>query len=163
MSEEKNHIDPEFNLDGFKEEDLFKVPDGYFDKLEDEILSKTVELNAEVSSTKVIPLFSKQVRLSIAAAILLLMSVGIVWTNFYSSPAESIDVEAMISEISSEDLVAFLDESDITTDELLAQLDLNEVNLIEEGEGFGLIEDDELDEILEELEEFEIEEILSDI
>jgi type II secretory pathway component PulM len=70
--------------------------------------------------------------------------------------ASEFDVQAMIDEISTEELVAYLNESELETDEIIALIDLEELDI--DGminEDISLLDDLELDAVLEEYPEFE--------
>lgn len=162
MSEQDKHSEPGFNFKDIENEELFSVPKGYFDELERDILSKTVD-QQPAKRGKVVTMWQSIYPYAAAAALVLIISVGIIWNSTEDKMDSSQNIEAMIDEVPSAELIAFLNESDITTDELLAGLDLNQLDLISEDDDLNLINDDELEDVLDELEDIEIEEILSDI
>ena len=68
----------------------------------------------------------------------------------------NIDVQAMLEDIPTEELVLFLAESDISTEEILSMVDLNEFDIdgmIEEE--IQLLDDNEWDDLLEEYPDYE--------
>lgn len=162
MSKQDKHSEPKFNFKDVGNEELFAVPEGYFDKLEADILSKTVD-QQHAKSARVVSMWQSIYPYAAAAALVLIISIGIIWNSTEDTLNSSQNIEAMIDEVPSAELIAFLNESDITTDELLAQLDLNQLDLISEDDDLNMINDDELEDVLDELEDIEIEEILSDI
>ena len=148
MKNKNNHID----LDKLPKKQLYSVPDGYFDELptiiQNRVTSKRdIEDSPSFALTPVV-----KFALPVLTLIMMLIYFGIRFNN------QDFDVEAMIAEIPTEELVNYLAESDISTDELLSLIDIEELDvdgMIEEDT--ELLSDDELDYILEEYSEFEIE------
>ena len=117
-----------FNLDEHKKiEPPFEVPEGYFNKLNKEILSKTIHAPIEKQSKQV---WFTPFNMAAAAAITLLI-VASVFTITDSQMEPS--VEELLSEVSHEDILHYLDESDLSEEEIITELDLEDFEWIDEG------------------------------
>lgn len=94
----------------------FKVPEGYFDTLNQEILDKTVEKKE-----------GKQVHFSfgtiakVAASILLVAVTFFYFNNKDNSPEQS--AEDILAEVSAEDIIEYLAENDISEMEIMNEID----------------------------------------
>jgi hypothetical protein len=106
-------------LEEIAKKNIFEVPDGYFDKLPGIIQARV----AKPEPTRwLIP------TLKFALPVLALVAVGIFW--FTAQTGQSI--EEQLSGIQTEQLVAYLDDSDLTMDDLAetvtwSESDLNEL------------------------------------
>ena len=131
-------------LEDIPKKQVFEVPDGYFDKLSSTIQSRVAEKETRRAS---ILSFPAVVRYALPAVIL--VAVGVLW---FTSPATQNDAESMLASINTEDLVAYLNDSEISTEELVnaAEFDAEDLDAIE-SEVYQLHFDDfELDNMLEE-------------
>lgn len=104
------------DIESLKREGIHKVPDGYFDELPLKIQSRINE-DSQVSSPLFIPRMQIAWRLTAAALILL---IG--WF-YYPQGEKSMGVDEMLSDVQSEDLVAYLFEENMNTEEILAMID----------------------------------------
>jgi len=111
-------------LDDIPKKDFFSVPDGYFDKLPGVIQSRVMERKSEKFH------LTAGVVLRYALPAVVLISLGIFWFNQSAVP---VDAETLLASVETEDLIMYLDESDITIDELLGTYDftVNEIDDIE--------------------------------
>jgi hypothetical protein len=119
----------------------FKVPEGYFDRLPGVIQARIAE-KSEVKEAK--PYF--RYALQYALPIIILAVVAVI----YFVPKDGQDVDTMLASVSTEELVAYLEDSEITTEELLEEMTLDDesVEAIESQSYFnldGLENFDELD------------------
>ncbi len=117
----------------------FKVPDGYFDNLPGIIQSRVAE-KSEVLEAK--PYFRYALQYALPVVVLAIVAV------VYLYPTNPQDVDPMLASVSTEELVAYLEQSEITTEELLDEMDLDSesVEAIESEVYFNDIENlDELD------------------
>ncbi|MEN8250854.1 MAG: hypothetical protein ABFS32_18120 [Bacteroidota bacterium] len=148
MKDINNHIE----LDKLPKKQLYTVPDGYFEDLPG-VIQNRVTARSEVESA---PSFTwspvLKFALPVAALVMMLVYFAVRFDN------NDINIEAMIADIPTEELVDYLAESDISTDELLSLIDIDELDVD------GMIEDDaellnndDLDVIMEEFTEFEFE------
>jgi hypothetical protein len=119
----------------------FKVPEGYFDRLPGIIQARVAEKSA-VPEPK--PYFRYALQYALPVVILAIVAV------IYLVPRKPQDVETMLASVSTEQLATYLEESDITTEELLDEMNLDKESVEAiEGEAyfnFGDIENaDDLD------------------
>jgi hypothetical protein len=131
-------------LEDIPKKEIFNVPDGYFEKLPGIIQSRVITREKESK-----PVWSFALRYALPAVILLV--IGIFWLM----PADKgINAEQVLASIETEELVAYINDSDITTDELLANLQLNDEDANEiEGNVYQLnLDDENLNDILDEME-----------
>jgi hypothetical protein len=98
----------------------FKVPDGYFDKLPGVIQARIAEQTPARESKPYL-----RYALQYALPVLILGVAAL----FYLLPSSPKNTESLLASVSTEELVAYLEESEITTEELLDQFDLNAENL----------------------------------
>ena len=137
-------------LEDINKDNIFKVPDNYFENFP-ERLQKRIE---ETEQQKKTPVIRLRTIINVAAAAIILMFViyGITLINDNSTSADQI-----LSEISSEDLVNYLVESDMSTDEFLENLDMSvlastEDPIIEEFIPSDPLDEETIDELLDEYE-----------
>jgi len=102
-------------LDEIPKKNIFEVPEGYFDRLPMKIQAR-VETGRETFS---IPLWHIAVRYALPIIV-----VG--FSLFYFFKPESNNVEDLLTSISNEHLMAFLDESDISENDLLEMANFND-------------------------------------
>ena len=131
-------------LEEIPKKEIFKVPDGYF-----EGLPAKIQARIETGGVKE-PSFVFRYKLQYALPFVALFAVGIYWFTVASQPQ---DVESLLASVQTEDLVAYLNESDITTDDLIEGGEFNSTDLEEiESEVYDLqLGDEDLDIDLEDL------------
>jgi hypothetical protein len=139
-------------LEDINKDNIFKVPDNYFENFP-ERLRKRIEETEQQKRVPVIRLRSI-INMAAAAVILIFAIYGITKINYNSA-----SVDEILSEISSEELVNYLVESDMSTDEFLESLDMSVIASMEDPITDEFMPSDPLDEetIDELLDEFEIE------
>ena len=102
-------------LGEIKKDNFFKVPEGYFDSLPARIQSQIQpETNTSIQWFSV----KRRVYAGVAAVLLVLVATVVVLRNRQPSP------EKLLSEVPTESLVSYLETSDITEEDLLADLKL---------------------------------------
>ncbi len=127
-------------LEDIPKKNIFEVPEGYFEKLPGIIQSR-------VTKPEVTPWFAPIWKF--ALPVLALVTVGIFWFNSQSD----ISIEQQLADIQTEQLIAYLDDGDLTMDDLAETVTWSETDLDElEEKVFSTIEvsGDELDILLEE-------------
>ena len=132
-------------LEDIPKKEIFNVPDGYFDKLPGLIQARTVKAETGLRNT---PVFRYAIRYTVAFSILV---VGILFWFRQSAPLES--PESLLANVETADLIAYLNDSDLTTEELMDEL------LLDQSDATGIeaqvyklrVQDDDLDEILDEI------------
>ena len=133
-------------------DNIFKVPDNYFENFPDR-LQKRIEEREKHKKVPVIRLRSI-INIAAAAAILIFAIYGITKINDNKT-----SVDQILSEINSEELVNYLVESEISTDEFLESLDLSIIASSEDPISDEFIPSEPLDDetIDDLLDEYEIE------
>ena len=131
-------------LDDIPKKQVFDVPEGYFDNLPAKIQARLVSPARERH-------FVYRYRLQYAIPVLVVLAAAIFWLTPDSTTP---DVERMLSSVSSDQLVAFLTESDITTEDLLNSVDFSEEEIARiEAEAYSLgLEEDDLSPYLDDIE-----------
>jgi hypothetical protein len=131
-------------LEDIPKKQIFEVPEGYFEKLPGIIQSRVVKPQLEKSWW-----FTYRYSLRFALPAVILVAAGIFW--FYSSQTD-VNVENILASIQTEDLITYLNEADLTTEELLehVELDAEDVSTIEESVYEFQFSDSDLEEIFNE-------------
>lgn len=118
---------------------IHQVPEGYFENLPQIIQARAVE------STKVKQRASFVYSLKYALPVVVLMIVAFV--AFYNGPTEdTLDPSGMLENASIEELVEFLNDSEVSTDDLLAEIDLTGIELEFDNESIDLLDDNNISE-----------------
>jgi hypothetical protein len=131
-------------IEDIQKQSVHKVPDDYFDRLPGIIQSR---ISKEKKDPVWIPVFRKSLVLAIPVVALFVIA----YVGFFRQSPDNFGAEEILAQVETEDLVAYLASTDISTDELIAgigdDLDLEDVgvNMIEDIE----VESDDLDEILD--------------
>jgi hypothetical protein len=149
MKDKNDHIKSNFKLDELPKKQPYSVPDDYFKELPSIIQARIVK--PEQSST---PVFSWSTAWRYALPVIALAIMLVYFGTRINN--DNINVQAMIDEISTEDLVSYLTESEISTDELLSLIDINELDI--DGmvdENIELLNDSEWDNLIKEYPEYE--------
>lgn len=129
-------------LEDIPKKEVFNVPEGYFEKLPGMIQAR-VETRKE---SEVRPVFSYALRYALPAVVLFVL--GIFWFNRQPHVATA---ESILASIQTEDLVAYLNDADLTTEELLEDVTLNveDANQIE-GVVYGMeLSEEDFEDILD--------------
>ena len=132
-------------LDDIPKKDVFKVPEGYFENLPMIIQSRVAAGKGE---KEFFPKFSFALRYALPVVVL-----GVLGYFWLGPHAEQKSAESILATIETEDLVAYLNGTDLTTEELLesVQLDASDVNELE-GEIYGEdMTDQNFEDILDEI------------
>ena len=134
-------------LEDIPKKQVFQVPDGYFEKLPGIIQSRVAK---PAESRRWWSFYGYSLRFAVPALVLLVF--GIFW---YNHSQEDQSAESILASIQTEDLVAYLGEADLTTEELLDEVQLNEedANQIEESVYEFNLDDAAFEEIFNETEQ----------
>ena len=134
-------------LEDIPKKQIFEVPDGYFEKLPGIIQSRVA--NAPTETWRPVIRYSLQFGLP---AVIILCIAGIFW---FTQPQENMNAENMLASIQTEDLVSYLNEADITTDELLdhVELDAEDASTIEESVYQFPLTDTELEQLFNDIDQ----------
>ena len=122
-------------LEDISKKQIFTTPEDYFDKLPSRIQAR-IESKRKTTEYQVslIPI------LKYALPVVVILVAGIFWFN---RTPKQIDPESVLASIQTDDLIAYLDDSELTTDEVIqaGNFDADDLNDIEE-EVFSLTIDD---------------------
>ncbi len=116
-------------LEDIPKNNIFEVPEGYFDKLSGIIQSRIAPAKPVEESHSFFVL-----ALRYAIPIVVIAMAGIfIFQNYQSGPSDS---ESLLASVSNEELISYLmDGDDVSTEELLEGIDVNDIdidNLLEE-------------------------------
>lgn len=118
-------------LEDIPKKEVFNTPDGYFDSLPTRIQSRIQEKNGGRESRRV---FQTGWKLALPAVVL--MAMGVFW---FTSGDQLNDAESVLASVETTDLVAYLDDSELSVEELIEAADFNAEDLDEiEGEVYDL-------------------------
>jgi hypothetical protein len=108
-------------LEDISKKNIYTVPDKYFDQL-------PAKIQARVQTKKPIefPVFNWSLTYKIAAPVFALVLLAFFWFN---NQAGSETVESLLAQVSTEDLVAYLETTDITTEEIIESIDFENLDL----------------------------------
>lgn len=95
----------------------FSVPDGYFDKLPGVIQARVAESAVKKQAR---PFFQYALRVAVPLAAMVVLAV------LYFTPSTGNNYNDILASVDTEQLTAYLEESDITIDELLEVTELDE-------------------------------------
>jgi len=134
-------------LDDIPKKNVFNVPDGYFEKLPTKIQSR---INESQGAERTI-FWMRTLRLA-TSVILVLLVAGIFW---YNQQGNSSDALKLLSSVDTSELISYLSDSDLLTEELLEDFPLDEedVNSIESSVYHYDIDDSDIDELLIDIDE----------
>ena len=140
-------------LDGLKRENIFRTPDAYFDRLPAQIQAR-IKKQEDYGFRPVLV-----TSLKLALPVIILAVVIFQMDLFAPDKSSDQDPMALIDEVSTQDLVAYLGETDITAEEILEEIDFQNIDLDFSVEGALLLDDVDLEnsEINLILEEYGIE------
>jgi hypothetical protein len=108
-------------LEDISKKNIFEVPEGYFDRLPGVIQSRIV--------TKPKESFQWTMALKYAIPVILLAVVGIFWFN--NTPVNPYAMEDQLATVQEDQLSLYLNDADLTTDDLAETMTWSEEDLIE--------------------------------
>jgi hypothetical protein len=132
-------------LDDIPKKNVFDVPEGYFEKLPNVIQSRVAgEQNVSTRMS-----WTSGLRLAIPVLIILVIA-GIFWFN---KSVEGTSAESILASVQTTALISYLNETDISTDELLddVALDSDDVSKIEESVYQFELNDEDLEELFNDI------------
>jgi len=135
-------------LEDIKKAPVYTVPDGYFDALPNAIVAKATARKKK----RLLYWANPYVKLGVPAALVLIV---LVLANLVTNNKHIESPESLLAQVSMEEIIEYLEESDITTDELIEEVALlnSETELF--GSEHGLLngvenlEGEELEELLD--------------
>jgi hypothetical protein len=129
-------------LEDIPKKEIFNVPDGYFDSLPGKI-------QARISGKRPFeqPGFVLRYRLQYVIPVIAFFAIGIYWFSSEQNPG---DAESILASVQTEELVSYLNNSELTTDDLLQNVEFNEQDIQDiESEVYELdFGTEDLDEVL---------------
>lgn len=131
-------------LNDIPKKNIYEVPDGYFDKLPGVIQSRVA------AKETIQPSFIYYFRYHIQVLVLAIAMIG-VWI-FRTNIKDDKNAEELLASVDTPSLIAYLEDVDVTTDELLESFSLSteEVTAIESDVYNIDVDQNELDELLDE-------------
>ena len=113
-------------LDDIPKKEIFSVPEDYFDKLPTAIQGR---ITSKRNSWQYKVYFTRT--LKYALPVIIFLAVGLFWLTNRSTLSKS---ESILATIQSDDLIVYLNESELTSDDFIDVRDLNiqDLNEIEE-------------------------------
>lgn len=132
-------------LEDIPKKQIFEVPDGYFEKLPGIIQSRVGKDREERSGWSVY-----RFSLQYAVPVVILVAAGIFW---FTRSQSDLSTENILASIQTEDLVAYLGDTDFTTEELLEDIDLDAEDAIQiEGAVYEFpLDDSALEEFIDDI------------
>jgi len=154
MKANNTHKKP-FKLEDVSKKESFSVPNGYFDTLPTIIQAKAIE------STKPSFVLSKGLVLKLALpALLLVFIVGYVGYKFQQNlTITDNNIESMLAEISTEELVEYLDQTDLSGEDFLELVSFDGEQIDDFSMGLDNISDEELELLIGDFDLQELENI----
>jgi hypothetical protein len=132
-------------LEDIPKKEIFNVPEGYFETLPGIIQSKIAEKKKGTEKT----FFVYSLRYALPAIIL--FAIGVYWLKPVNRPT---DAESILASVPIKDLITYINNSELTTEDLLdyAQFNEDELKTLED-EVYKLnIEDFEIDNLMDGIE-----------
>ena len=112
-----------FRLEDIGKRQVFtKPPDGYFEKLPGVIQAKTAHKPRTASRTY----WLTALKFAPVAGLLIFIAL---YSGVFNNPDSGQELEDMLSEVSSEDIIWYLEELEITNDEIFEEVDLKALSL----------------------------------
>lgn len=155
MKPNKDINKPSFKLDNLEKRNIYTVPDRYFDELPSIIQAKAVEKKPFYQ----LPAFNLGLKLALPTAFVLIF---VIYSGFFKSEQLPVgNFDTLISEVTTEDLVAYLGDSDISTQEIIDYVSLDDFaleSMIDETDILinDDLEDTDINEMIDDLELYEI-------
>jgi len=133
----------DMKLEDIKKKNIHKVPDEYFDKLPQIIQSKAIN-----SKNSAVSLYGS-LKYALPAVIILAITV---YFTLFNRTETTVSPEEMLAEVSTKELILYLEDSEISTEEIIESIDMESIELDfeEDAELLNDINEDELDLLLEE-------------
>ncbi|MEM6524844.1 MAG: hypothetical protein AAF693_13660 [Bacteroidota bacterium] len=134
-------------LDDIDKKNIYKVPNDYFDKLPGIIQARAIEENKKkgfvwsVSATKY----------AVPALLVVILSG---YYAFFNSEAQPQTASEILAEIETDDLVEYLAFSEMSTDEILESVELDEIDFEFDSEETDLLNDSDLGDLEYVMDEF---------
>lgn len=142
-----------FKLDSIEKRNVYTVPDRYFEELQANIQAKAV---AKKPFYK-LPAFSLGLKLAVPTAFVVLFMI---YSGVFKSDQLPVGyLDTMLSKVTTDDLIAYLEDSDISTQEIIDHVSFDDITLESETDilNSGDLDDIDINEMIDDLELYEIE------
>ena len=121
---EKKYIMKKFRLEDLEKRQVFnKPPEGYFDRLPGIIQAKTAH-KAGKSGRQLV--WTNALKLVPVAALMILIAI---YSGIFQERTVEPGFEEILSQVTSDDIILYLEELDISNDEILEEVDLKALSL----------------------------------
>ena len=107
-------------LDDISKKPIFNIPEGYFDQL-----PATIENRISAGRKAERPLVF-QYKLQYVLPVIALFALGIFW---FTRPQADNDAESILATVETEYLVAYLNDSELTTEDVLEEVDFSSIDI----------------------------------
>jgi hypothetical protein len=133
-------------LEDIPKKQIFNVPDGYFEKLPGIVQSRVTAANGDVKNAWTLGRFA--FRYAVPAVVIL--AACLFW---FDQSTTGKNAETILASLETQELVAYLDEADFTTEELLesGMLNADDVTQIEDEVYEFKLSDEEFDTIFDDV------------
>jgi hypothetical protein len=119
-------------LEDIPKKEIFNVPDEYFEKLPSQIQNRIGEKKQSTFS------FSMGLKYALPAFVLIM---AIFW--FYPKSTDMQNSESILASVATEDLVAYLNDSEVSTEDVIESVDFSGTDLDEIEESIYEVNDNE--------------------
>lgn len=131
-------------LEDIPKKSVFNVPDGYFEQLPSKIQTRiSVGRKPE-------PSFVLRYKLQYVIPAIVILAIGFIWL---AKPEPATDVNALLASVETEQLVVYLNDSDLTTEDVIDEVDFtsDDIEEIESEVYQKQLGDDSLDALLDDI------------
>ncbi len=125
MGKMYDHRNKKIQLDDIRKESVYKVPSRYFVELPG-IIQARIQKGPEITQHSRLPIFNWKIALVTATLLLTL-----VFYALFRGNSKAISPEEILAQVSIEDIIEYLDFSEITTEDILAELTMEEADIDE--------------------------------
>ena len=109
-------------LEDINKKNIYSVPDKYFDRLPGRV-------QARIEAKKPREIFTLNWSLTYKVAAPALAMVMLVLFFWFDGPAKSQSAESLLAQIDTDDLVAYLQTTHITTEEIIESIDFSDIDM----------------------------------
>jgi hypothetical protein len=109
-------------LEDINKKNIYTVPEKYFDQLPGRV-------QARIQTKKPEGIFALNWSLTYKIAAPALAMVMLVFYFWYDGPENIQSVESLLTQVATDDLVAYLETTDITTEEIIESIDFDNIDL----------------------------------
>lgn len=147
-------IKKNLKLDEIEKKNIHGVPEGYFEQLSQVIQTRAVE--SQQSTNKGAAGWKVALRYAIPAVFLIALSV---YLFMQERNIQSTSPEKLLADVSSAEIIDYLADSDISTEDILENIDFNEVDFEFDQETTDIVDEEalsaeEIDQLLYEYNHF---------